>query len=160
MTAKPQEVVIYRGRESTVTLDGRAYPLVIVNTVGELDVEVYDQFFDCRTQWTDYAASKNQKIVVISISDSMKPPSAVVRKHIADKVKNDNAIDGLLCIFMVVPNAVLRGVVTAVLWVSGSSEKVKNTGSLADAVRMANRALSDAGLTPPVFDADSYIPPT
>jgi hypothetical protein len=55
---------------------------------------------------------------------------------------------------------VLRGVVTAVLWVSGSSEKVKNTGSLADAVRMANRALSDAGLTPPAFDPETYVPPT
>lgn len=160
MTAKPQEVVVCRGRESSITLDGCAYPLLIVNTVGELDIEVYDQFFECRTQWTDYAASRKEKIAVITISDSMKPPSAVVRKHIAEKVKNDVSIEGLLTVFMVVPNPVLRGVVTAVLWVSGSSEKVKNVGSLVDAVRLANRALSEAGFNPPAFDADSYVPPT
>ena len=36
-------------------------------------------------------------------------------------------------------------------------EKVKNTGSFTDAVRLANRALTDAGLTPPEgFDAGIY----
>lgn len=157
---RPQEIQIIRGRDTTITADGRAYPLMVVSTAGDLEVDAYNEFFDWRTQWTDFASANQQKIVVIALNETMKPPSATVRKHIAEKVKDDDKIDGLLCVYMVVPNAVLRGIVTAVMWVAGSSEKVKNTATFADAVQASRRILSEHGFTHPPFDCETYVVPT
>lgn len=156
----PKEVEIFRGREVTITGDARAFPLMIVDTNGELDIETFDAYFTWRNAWIAYAEAKGTKLVQISVTNNAKPPSATVRKHIADMGKNDDKLAGLAATYVVVPNALLRGVVTAVTWVMGSSNTIKNYATLGEAAEAAKRYFASTGTRAPEFDPQTYQFPT
>jgi hypothetical protein len=158
--SRPQEVVFFQGPQVTITGDVRAFPLMVADTNGEVDVATFDPYFEWRNQWIAYAASRGVKLIQISITNTAKPPSATVRKHIADRVSDDAKLAAFGGTYMVVPSALMRGVVTAVMWVMGSSEVVKNFGTLADAADAASRYFADAGIEAPTFDAQNYKVPT
>lgn len=159
---RPKEIEIFKGRNNLqITGDARFFPLLIVHTVGDVDIPTYDAFFEWRTQWADYAATKGTKVIQISLNDEgLKPPSATVRKHMAERAKNDDNLPGWAGTYMVVPSALIRGVVTAVMWVAGSSLNIKNFPTLTEAAMAAHREFENMGLEYPPFDAAHYVVPS
>ncbi|NVB39808.1 hypothetical protein G6O69_18335 [Pseudenhygromyxa sp. WMMC2535] len=91
----------------------------------------------------------------------MSPPPSTVRKYLAESLKNDTENPGLLGSVTVVPNALMRGVMTAVLWVAGkersgiSESKADVPAAWGDAVK----AWEAMGLQPPDFDPTTWSLP-
>lgn len=120
----------------------------------------FDPYFEWRNEWVAYAAARGIKLIQISITNNAKPPNATVRKHVADKCRDDDKLEGLGGTYMVVPGALMRGVVTAVTWVMGSSSIVKNFGNVVEAYEAAKRYFAAAGIEAPNFEAREYTLPT
>ena len=110
----------------------------------------------------DALAAKGQKLISISDATQAERPSPEVRKYWAESLaettpERDAAT---LATYVVINSAVMRGVMTAIGWLSERARAIKSVSSLSDAIRDALADLDAAGIPRPAgLDPDSYTPP-
>lgn len=162
MTLPVEEIAHYQDRECEVIADSRYYPLVICDTMGVFTqpaVEFY--FVKWRDQLAKYAAEHNEAIAAILNVGTVRPPPATVRKAAGEYAAKDSTTPGLLVTNIVVNNPLLRGVMTAIVWVAGSENTtVQYSTTMEQAIRTSMRALEAAGYQVPNLDPSAYKIPT
>ncbi|PRQ09057.1 hypothetical protein [Enhygromyxa salina] len=156
------DVITHEDDGCVLTMDNRYYPVVFCHMNGAFTLKSVEFFFGTwRAQLAKYAHSQNEAIVTILVLSSLRPPPATVRKAAGEYVKMDAHTPGLLCVNFVVTNPLMRGVITAIVWIAGS----ENTNAayfptIEDAVRASNKSLEAAGFPTSSLDPSTYQAPT
>jgi hypothetical protein len=141
-----------------LTMDNNHYPIVFCDMNGAFTLKSVDFFFNTwRTPLAKYAHSRNEAIVTIMVLNNLRPPPATVRKAAGEYVKEDAHTPGLLCVNMVVTNPLMRGVITAIVWIAGSENtNVQYHPTIEAAIRSSNKSLEMAGFPTSKVDPATY----
>lgn len=156
------EVMVHQDGGCTMVGDCRYFPIAIITIDGQpTDGSIDFLFVQWRETVTDYAHSIGVKAAVIVQVTKLRPPTATVRKRAGEYAAKDGSTPGLLSTNIVVRNPMLRGVITAIVWIAGSDNApVTYSGTVAQAIRTSCGVLEAAGITPPEIDADTYETPS
>jgi hypothetical protein len=155
----PEERLHLKDDLYETVLDARFFPLLVTRNRGEMTIPTFDKLMEWRNGWVAYAAKQGTKVYLIAYTTELRPPSALVRKHVAESISRDSENPGMLGTGTVVPNALLRGVMTAIIWVAGGKEKSgmgESSSNMPDAIRLAFAAFDQAKLPRPKVDPDTY----
>lgn len=141
--------------------DTRWFPIVVLkldDKASEVGAKVYYEWLWVATR---YAASLGQKLIVINDFTHAEMPSPVVRKYMAEEAGRIQAHEGFGHWVPVLPNALIRGLATALVWMSGSADKRQAhfTGTIPQALEKATKLLTELGLTAPNVDPAAYAFP-
>jgi hypothetical protein len=144
-----------------LTIDNRLYPIIICDINGAFTLKSVEFFFQTwRGVLHNYAASRGEAVVTIIMLSDLRPPPATVRKAAGDYVAQDTSTPGFLCTNIVVTNPLMRGVITAIVWIAGSENtKADYFPTLEAAIKAASKSLESAGHTPPNVDFSTYAFP-
>lgn len=156
------DIMYFEDEGCKVTTDNRHYPIVFCNIDGAFTLAVVDFFFrEWRKKLTDFAEGRRQAIVTIVCMTALQPPPATVRKAAGEWVATDASTKGLVGTCIVVSNPLLRGVITALVWIAGSENTtVFYHATIEAGIRGAISMLESAGHTPPILDPTDYaLPP-
>jgi hypothetical protein len=143
-----------------VMVDDRYLPLVISSFRGELDLE------DAR--WQHYAVEPivakalrdDTGIVLITDAAGMKAPSAVVRKFWAESMDaHPERMTEMTGVFVVLDSSILRGALTALVWLSRQTKRIRYFPSLPAAIDEGVALLHRQGFASPLLRGTSYHPP-
>lgn len=158
MPARLEEIKHYQDRESEVVQDRRFYPLILSDTTGIFTEGGVNFYFIQRNEVAEYAASRGEKIItILNVPNTLKPPPATVRKLAGEYAAKDASTPGLMETNIVVNNPLLRGVITAIVWIAGGENTtVKYSPSLEQAIRMSLRTFEGQGITVPTIDPATY----
>lgn len=141
----------FRCATGGVTIDIRAYPIVIVTWYGVADEKVVDDYFEANEAIAAHAESIRGKYCVITDTEFAERPPPTVRKRIAERTDAIEERYGHLVAasYLVVPSVVIRGAITAIQWVSRSSWATDMRRTMPEAFALARESLQKAGTTPP-----------
>jgi hypothetical protein len=144
-----------------LTMDNRYYPIVFCDISGAFTIKSVEFFFKTwRRALTDYAAARKEAIVTVVVLSDLRPPPATVRKAAGEYVAHDASTPGLLCTNIVVANPLMRGVITAIVWIAGSENtRVDYHPTLEAAIRSGNKSLEAAGFPSARIDPAAYTFP-
>lgn len=101
-------------------LDTRHFPLLVLAWIDELTIPMLDRASELRNPCLEYADQIGTKSLTIVDTSRMQVPSATVRKYSAElTMTNDRRFSSMVAYIPIMPNAVMRGVATAITWISG-----------------------------------------
>lgn len=131
-------------------LDDSLYPVLVTRWAGETTLEELERFI----AWYDGQLKKaiERKDLIFSISDagSLLKSAPPVRKRVAEwmNLKTEAEVAVVLYSIMIIQNPIIRGVLTAVTWMSNRKE-TKIMRSVEDALALAETALPERGIPLP-----------
>lgn len=131
-----------------ITLDNTHHPIVFCHWYGETDEKMVEDLWAMRNDTCYDGVAK--KIILVHLFE-VKPPRPTVRKRGADLALNDPYIqDGTFVSVMVVASSLLRGALTAVLWITGKDKfPMEFASSMEEGILIANDLLKAAKVEPP-----------
>ena len=94
-------------------------------------------------------------IVYVVDARGISMPSAMVRRHWADSINESRArLDAMLGTFIILDSAIVRGALTAIVWMTDAAKRLSYVPNFEVALEMANATLVANGhprvyLTPP-----------
>lgn len=145
---------------ASIVVDNTLFPFLIATWYGAPDDELIRFYFEWQTKGLARARAAGIKVVtIIDGIDAARPPSTI-RKTIADCSTTilEEFDPCIVHSWVVVHSPLLRGVITAIMWMVPMRLSTAPTCSMA--LEDAARALVDAGiLLPPNFNAASYVRP-
>lgn len=155
------DIMTHEDDGCVLNMDNRYYPIVFCTFTGAFTLKTVEFFFQkWRIPLTNYAASRKEAIVTVLVLSNLRPPPATVRKAAAEYVAHDASTPGLLYVHMVVSNPLVRGVITAIVWIAGSENtRVEYHSTLEAAIRASNKNLEAAGYPPAKIDPATYTLP-
>lgn len=141
--------------EGYTTFDSRYFPICMGRIVGEVTPILWDRLFEYRRTHMDPFGVFAYLVFI----NEMTALPATTRKHLADQMEVDVHIAGHVRVYPIVTNPLLRGVLTAVIWITGK-EKFPATFSstFEEAIKQAESWLHSRGLEPPKVPADYDLP--
>ena len=155
-----REKLIGQGGASSV-VDDTLFPFLIATWFGAPDDELIRFYFDWQAKGLARARAAGIKVVtVIDGIDAARPPSTI-RKTIADCSTTilEEFDPYIVHSWVVVHSPLLRGVITAIMWMVPMRLSTAPTCTMA--LEDAARALVEAGVSlPENFSAASYVRPT
>lgn len=130
--------------------DDSAFPITYARFEGEATITGFDEY----TAWLDAvtarAAARGQRFVTIIHAPGKVQIGADVRRHIGQWTSQQTPTDTVVGSIVVFDSAVLRGVLTAVSWVSPKQmQRVDSVATVAEAWQLATTMLQRAGIQPP-----------
>jgi|GEM_PF-826880 len=144
-----------------VSFDARFAPIYVTQFRGSATLE--------SAQWLDQTAAPifaqaiaNKKPVFYIVdAQGMRSPPATVRRYWAETIESKRAqMSQMLGTIVVLDNAVLRGALTAINWLTGRGNAVGYVGTLPEAVAEGNRLLIERGFPPADLDGTRYELPS
>jgi hypothetical protein len=132
-------------RSSHIVMDGRYSPYLLFKAVGTPDLKAMKGYFEFRDRYHDVELKTNNRgaIAIVDITATGAPPSTV-RKAIGEMASND--VERGVSSIMVVTNPLLRGVMTAIVWVAGGDNlRLEYAPSLTAAIEMARKLFESRG---------------
>jgi hypothetical protein len=142
---------------SLAALDDTHLPILITTFRGHVTLEM--------AQWHHGETSRvlrrrhelRQPTVYITDAHAMHVPSATVRKYWAEIMKeNEVMLNAMPGNFVVLDNAVMRGALTAIEWVTTLTRRIRYVATLEQGIVEANRVLVEHGHAPVSLDVSSY----
>lgn len=135
-----------------VVFDTRYFPIFIHEWHGTATMKIAEEHYPAREPVYERARREGAKLVIITDLSNASTPPATVRKLLGEKAQSDANVDELIGYVILVPSAVMRGVVTALSWIIGENVKpIVYARSMEDALEKATKMAEHAGVTyPPV----------
>jgi hypothetical protein len=144
----------------TVTVDEQYLPVLLTKWQGRLQPDITRQYMEWMNEQLGLAKARGSVIVQVSEALQAERPDAVTRKLLAEMTdsQRENFPEVLLDpSFVVIDSPVLRGVITALGWITRGGLDVRTYATLPEAIRAAAARLAEAGhAAPPELDADAY----
>jgi len=146
---------------ATIVIDDSVAPLLIATSSGVSTERITREMFDWLREFATAVHRRGSRYAVIVDARAAGRPSALVRAMVATLTDDlRKATPGAeLATFFVAENPLIRGALTAIMWVSRSAWRPILVGSVEEAVRMAIERLRQAGIDMPDL-SPSYRPPT
>jgi len=160
VTSRPHnfEDQIVRAEDgSAFQVDTRYFPLVVLKLPGSPSDIGAKRYYEWLWDMTRYAAAQGQQLVVINDFSKAEVPSPVVRKYMAEEAAKIQTHEGFGHWIPILPNKLIRGLATALVWMSGGNEKKQAhfTGTFVEAIEKAQTLAKDL----PEVDAKTYVFP-
>lgn len=146
-----------------LVIDQRFSPVIICTWYGRSTIQQVDAYFAWNERFVPEAVARGHKVVFVSDTLDAEFPDATIRRYIADKseaFRTDERDAVLIGNLVIVPNAAIRGALTAISWFSSRPNTMEPVKNLEVAFRRALEVLRSHGLeTPAGFDVRSYMRP-
>lgn len=135
-----------------MVIDDRAWPVIFATWFGEPTEGLVDQYFACHSGILERARTKRARLVLVTDTFATERPSPTARKRITDLTAAQPAdVAGLtLKSFVVIENALMRGVVIALAWIYPKMAESENVASMPLAIERSLATLDAAGIARPV----------
>lgn len=158
--ATPNAIKIIHGPGS-VLIDYTYYPLVINHWKGVPEIKLFDYSFEARDTFGLRGDPPWSMVYIHELADAT-PPTSTVRKYAADRQSNDpHQANVRLQVIAVVPNPLLRGVMTAIVWMTGKDKMpTEFAGSMSEAITKAIKTFEGWGVTIPGINPAAYKVPS
>ena len=146
-----------KGEGWEVHFDDTYSPIFFSISHGLLDLEAMEQWYNVRNPAYDHARRQGHKVVLVSDVGNLAPPDALMRKKIADMGEQEDEAyrDQILGQVFVMSNPVLRGIVTALQWISPNAlVQTVTAATLTDARKQVERYYTRAELPMPPYPDD------
>jgi hypothetical protein len=139
-------------------VDTRHFPILVLKLTGQPGEIGAKRYYEWLWDMTRYAASQGKKIVVINDFSKSEVPTPVVRKYMAEEAAKIQTHEGFGHWVPVLPNALIRGLATALVWMSGGNDKKQAhfTGTITEAIVKSKLLYSDMKQEIPKVDAEAY----
>ncbi len=136
---------------NTITFDESRWPLVVVRYDAKVDENEFEELLSRLDKNVRKAASARQKTALIYDSTSGYQASPRIRKRQAEWMKANAEATRLNCagIGFVINSSLVRGVLTAILWLSDMPAPYTVVGTLAEAEDWCEKELGAHGVTLP-----------
>jgi hypothetical protein len=149
----------WQSSEGLMVLDTRYPPLMISTFTGTLDLECVRRHDETATRLVLELATGGKKPICIIDARRVNPPGPQVRKYWASRI-DSHSIQLLLATFVVIDSPILRGVLTAIEWLSRSPRRVEWFPTLQEAISVANARLRVSGSSEAFINEAEYrLPP-
>lgn len=159
--ADPQQLIRFHDGGSTLIIDNRYFPLTIYTWFGAGSIPLVDEYFKRRWENDARARKENTKVILVTDLAHVSPPPATFRKAMGERAKETDVSDALHCYITSVPNALMRGVITAMQWIGGEQMKRNtNVANMAQALHLAINEYEKLGIDPPQLNVAEYVSPT
>lgn len=148
----------------SVALDDRTYPVVFATWIGASDAESIQAFFDWNDAVLRRVAADRRVFTLVTDATLASRPDPAARALIAERTARMTREHTTVEAFrvtgpIVIENPLVRGALTAIEWVLGTSMNAEYVDTCATAIASARRGFEKrgapwpAGLTP-----DGYVP--
>ena len=153
-----EDVVVTAEDGRAFMADTRYFPLVVLKLPGCPSEIGAKRYYEWLWDMTRYAAAQGQKLVVINDFSKAEMPPPVVRKYMAEEAAKIQQHEGFGHWVPILPNTLIRGLATALVWMSGGNEKKQAhfTGSVREAIKKAKGLYVEFGGEVPAVDDKAY----
>ncbi|MCA9608531.1 MAG: hypothetical protein KC619_23160 [Myxococcales bacterium] len=138
-------------------------PLLFVTWFGDQDVPLVDRFFDEFERLVIEARAASELLILVTDALDAKAPGAVVRRRIMERTNGMPPYyrEVQVANYVVLANAMVRGALTAMSWLSRGPWDTEYVATPADAIQRAREVLRARGYgTPDELDPASYRRPS
>ncbi len=139
--------------------DTRYFPVVVLKLPGSPSEVGAKRYYEWLWDMTRYAAAQGQKLIVINDFSVAEMPTPVVRKYMAEEAAKIHIHDGFGHWVPVLPNTLIRGLVTALAWMIGGEKKHHFTKTVEEAIDKSKSLATEMNLELPEFDSKTYVFP-
>ncbi|NUP09595.1 MAG: hypothetical protein HOW73_26415 [Polyangiaceae bacterium] len=142
---------VLKDKESAVVVDDAARGILIASWFGEPTVELVDQYYSWHGAFLDRHRKERRRFILITDTYASTRPSPAARKRIADGFKSlgPDVRDFTFQSYIIVHNALIRGVLTALGWLDERLSESVIVATPADAIEGALKDLEKAGIPRP-----------
>jgi hypothetical protein len=135
----------------TIAFDDSRWPLVIIRYGTEVDEQEFEELLRLLDENIKRSLAARHKTCVIYDSTSGYQASPRIRKRQAEWMKQQSMATRVSCagIAFVITSAMVRGVLTAVLWLSELPTPYTVVGSMHEAERWCEKQLAQHGFALP-----------
>jgi len=135
----------------TITFDESRWPLVVVRYGVNVDENEFEELLSRLDKNVRRTAAARQKTTLIYDSTSGYQASPRIRKRQAEWMKANADITRLNCVGIgfVIDSSLVRGILTAILWLSDMPAPYTVVGTFAEAEQWCEKQLSAHGVTLP-----------
>lgn len=153
-----EDIIVISDGDAKVVFDNRYFPILMTAWYGEPTMQLSQRYFETRQQiFFSRGERDGGKGIIAADLSRMKAPPATIRRYMGEQGKAQDVspfFDGY-CI--VVSNALLRGVVTALTWITGKSDDVRGYfPHIGEAMNKAAILLREQGNVDPSVDFLEY----
>lgn len=164
VTSRPKgfdDTVVTAEDGTSFLVDTRYFPMVMLKLPGSPSEIGAKRYYEWMWDMTRYAAAQGQRLIVINDFSKAEMPPPVVRKYMAEEAAKIQSHEGFGHWVPVLPNTLIRGLATALVWMSGGNEKKQAhfTGNVSEAIEKAKTLYADAGEEVPEINSDRYMFP-
>jgi hypothetical protein len=145
------ETFTIRDGACTIVVDAKHWPVIFATWFDEATENAVTRYFEAHDKLLVRARGAREKFILVTDAAHSKRPSAKVRKLIADKTNAHpaDAVDLTLGSLIVVENALMRGVVTALTWILPRMKDSEVVGNITEAIDRSLAILDAKGIARP-----------
>ena len=140
-------------------VDMRYFPLTMEKKLGDPSEEYVHNFYKWRKACSAVAARNNTFHVNIMDICDWGVPKPTIRRLIGEYSAADKDEEGFAWQFIIVDKPVIRGAVTAIVWMRGDNSVFSFVANWQEAVRNAIAEFDKRGLPTPKVDPATYKMP-
>lgn len=127
---------------AVATVTDRHLPILLSTFRGSLELEAVRQHDKQVEAIIERSIKQNKPIVYVVDARGVSMPSAMVRRHWADSINESRArMDAMLGTFIILDSAIVRGALTAIVWMTDAAKRLSYVPSFEVALEMANATL-------------------
>lgn len=135
----------------SVSFDDRYAPIYVTAWMGQTSLEAAKWGLELQGGGAREQLRRGGRMIAISDATHVERPTPEVRKYFAEHAEElARTTHGvLLSSYVVTANPLVRGVITAVGWMSETARGVKGVATMREAIERALRDLENAGIPRP-----------
>lgn len=133
-------------------------PILLSTFRGEIELEALRQHDEEVTAIINKALEYRRPIVYVVDARGVAVPSAMVRRYWATQVNQSRAVlDSMLGTFIILDSALLRGALTAIVWMTDAGKRLSYVPTFDAALDRANALLVERGHLPVTISLNQRI---
>lgn len=133
-------------RSTIASITARHLPILVTTFRGELNLDAVRQHDEVATVMIAKALEQRRPVVYVVDARGISMPSAMVRRYWATQVNESRAVlDAMLGTFIVLDNTIVRGALTAILWMTDAGKRLSYVPTFDVALERANALLAERG---------------
>lgn len=151
----------YGSARCEVVLDVRYAPIYISCWRGKPTIEAATWHAEQTDEYVEGIVSKHPKLVSIHCAILSERPDGDTRRFFAQRLATMPQLtrDAILENYVVVPNAMIRGALTAIGWLNERAKEIRKVPTLPAALENAFATLDEAGIARPEGLTPEYMSP-
>lgn len=145
------------GRSTIATVTDRHLPVLLSTFRGELELNAVRQHDEQVAVIIAKALEQRRPVVYVVDARGVAMPSAMVRRYWATQINASRAVlDSMLGTFIVLDNAIVRGALTAIVWMTDAGKRLSYVPTFEVALERANGLLTGHGHSPVQINVNKH----
>jgi hypothetical protein len=124
----------------------RHLPVLLSTFRGELELNAVRHHDEQVSAIIAKSLEQRRPVVYVVDARGIAMPSAMVRRYWATQINESRAVlDSMLGTFIILDNAIVRGALTAIVWMTDAAKRLSYVPTFEVALERANTLLSEQG---------------